>query len=193
MTGRLHHSPSVFCLVAAATAFAGCLGGGSWLGPLIGVLAGLATMAGCSNRKDPGRSIDCCVNGRVTVCACSPQSACNYSPFLNNGDGTCSTKVFGEPQDAATDASSEATDTGPLQADAPVDGIADTTLDTASEPRHAGFSYDCCFGGRIETCYCSPSEACNYAPYQRCGDGTCYSPPPGVDADNMCPRDAGPH
>jgi hypothetical protein len=172
---------------------------------LAGAVALLA-LAGCARSEhqngDAIVEFECCDGTRLTVCRCGPTGTCNYQPYVRNPDGvSCRFGVDGP--DAGADAAADAAEAGQdARADVSPDLTPpDAALDLAPPDARpdappdltaGGFHYECCDTGRVETCYCPPNRACNYAPVVRCGDGTCYynwAFP--IDAGNMCARPDG--
>jgi hypothetical protein len=201
MRPRLLRLLALGLLVAIVAGAAGCAAAtsaGLPAGLLVAALAGLLGL-GCNKQSlsldggggaagdgggadrvvatEGGAWQTCCENGRISSCYCGSVSSCNYGlGLIQCGDGRC-----GYGQFTCTDAGVDAAPDGPPDAQLIVDALPD-----------GGRFVPCCVAGRVDSCYCGPLTACNYAPFQTCAGGACYPyttfPPPD---GGICPADAG--
>ncbi|MDW8362629.1 MAG: hypothetical protein RMK74_09525 [Myxococcales bacterium] len=119
--------------------------------------------AGCWER--------CCQEGRLTTCLCPPRATCNYGQgLIDCGDGRCGYAMVTEPFPYPTErARICGTDGG-------VDGGGDDAATSDAETDAGGTWSPCCVDGRPMSCFCPAGVACNYLPFEVCGDGRCVHP-----------------
>ena len=167
------HRQSQLIWGAVILSIAGCGPVGGWWPLLVLALSLLASAcieltsppkpdAGSTAEPDASEGTwhNCCDDGVITSCLCPANAVCNYAPFTDCGDGTCSY----DWEDAACGASDG--------------GQVDSGTD-------AGHWETCCEDGVVSSCFCPIEVSCNYADFDisTCGKDGGSEPPDGGVSD----------